>query len=482
MIEIIYFMFLFLISFGIGKKVLNLFKFRLSFLEELVFSVGLGYLMLSLTTFFLGIFQLYYSIVFYLVLSLLFLFLIPTMLKFLVLLPKKIMNNHKGLNRLGKILSILLLFLFFLNLFGTVSPPHGIDVTVYHLSIPKLYIMKQGITYLPTINQEAYPQGFEMLFLIGLILKNGILAKLFAYSFGVLLALALFSFGKRFFNPQIGILSAIIFYTLPIVVEYNVQAYVDIGSAWLVFMCVYAFIYWYKNNYETRWLVLSAIFAGFAVSAKIIGASIIIAICLVLVSLIFFKKIPFDKGIKSLLIFGGIACLIYSPWFLKNLIYRGNPFFPYFYKYFGGTDWSNVVESHRQHTGTVVYGGHNILYILLVPFVLIFNSGAQGSFLGWGPIFLAFIPLYFLKKNKDKTMNLLFYISALMFLIWYVASPIKSIRVLYIYPLLAIIAGFVIFWLLQYKPLRKVIIILIFSTFLFGMILAIGIRIKTGQL
>ena len=136
MIELIYFILLFLISFGIGKKILDFFKAKLFFLEEVVFSVGLGYLVISLVTLLLGIFQLYYAIVFYLLFGLLFLFLIPTILKFLAKVPKEIVGNYKKLGKIGKTTSFMLLFLFALNLFGAMSPPYGIDVTAYHFSIP----------------------------------------------------------------------------------------------------------------------------------------------------------------------------------------------------------------------------------------------------------------------------------------------------------------------------------------------------------
>ena len=73
--------------------------------------------------------------------------------------------------------------------------------------------------------------ALNMLFLIGLIIKNGILAKLFAYSFGIILALSLYAFCRRFLTKTAGLFAAMILYTLPIVVEYTVQAYVDIGTA-----------------------------------------------------------------------------------------------------------------------------------------------------------------------------------------------------------------------------------------------------------
>lgn len=483
MIELAYLGFFALAAFGIGSLALNYFKARFhSFAEEFFFSVGIGYGLIALMAYPLGFLGLLYKQVFLLI----FLSFAILSHKRIVYLLKKVFYFSRTRVR-PDAFSVLLLvaaFFAFFNLIASLAPPWSYDATVYHLAVPKIYAAEHGFVALPSLLQSNWVMIPHMLFLAATLIKNSVLANLVNFSFGLFLAVGIFSFGSRFFGRNVGMLAASIFLTLPIIIVHSVSAHADLPLAFFAFLSFYAFMLWSAQERASPvfWLAISAIAAGLAASSKMTGLAIIPIMGLLVFSrILFLNKASFR--ISSLfipVIFGVIAVAAASPAYIKNLVYSGNPFFPLFYDVFGGKFLNSTVSSYffiETDYGT----GRGLLSFLLLPWNMTMDPLKFVELLGIGPLFLAFVPLViFVKKNRA----LIFTLAAglLCLVAWFLAS--QALRyVIYALPLFSIIAACVIFSLsavqgFSGKALRYFIAVVIAAVLIFNTALLFGANAK----
>ena len=59
------------------------------------------------------------------------------------------------------------------------APPHGAtDPLAYQLALPKIFLQKGYLSFEATITGALYPDNMNMLYVVGLALRNGALAQL----------------------------------------------------------------------------------------------------------------------------------------------------------------------------------------------------------------------------------------------------------------------------------------------------------------
>jgi len=159
-----------------------------------------------------------------------------------------------------------------------------------------------------------------------------------------------------------------------------------------IFLSFYAFIIWSSHSHGNRWLLLSAVMAGFAAGTKMTGIFSIAAIgFLILYSELILAKSRLKNIVVSLGLFSVVSVITAFPFYLKNIIFTGNPFFPLLTNIFGGKFFNPAVLDVWISSGT----GISIASLLLVPWNLTMHSLKFEEVLGVGPLFLAFIPLLF---------------------------------------------------------------------------------------
>jgi len=487
MIEILYFIPIILVCYGFGAFIFKLFKFEFnSSLEKSFFSIAIGLFFYSFLTMVLGFLGYLYKPLFYLIFILgliIFSKQIISLISNIISFFNKFRLKYDIFTFLAAFLAILILF----NLIATMVPPWEIDTVLYHATLPKVYSMNHKIVYTPYDRNSFWPLFMEMLYLIGTILKNGILGKLFAWFSGVLVTLAIISFCKRFFSKNIGIIAAAIFYTTPLVMQFNTTGMVDISLGFFIFMAYYSFSIWFSSQ-KTKWLVLSAIFAGVSSSIKINGSFPMIILALgIFYRLMIYGKASLKNLKKSILLgilFTVIMYFIFAPWLIRNYVWTGNPFFPFLYNVFGGKYWS-LALTERLNAGFNEWGlgKSSMLGFFMLPFYATFFTQKFGELLGIGPIYLAFVPLVFFIKRK-KMINYLLIFSFLSITLWFFFFS-RQLRLLqFIFPYLAIVAAYVIIKLLKPR-FRKIILLLFISYLLFSGLIWVGAngkQIKRGLL
>lgn len=488
---ILFFLLVLSVSFALGRKILALMGIKLeSSLENFVFSFPLGMSVLAYMTFFLGIMGLLYKSVLIAALLIIFIILIKDIRSTALMLfnfanslnIKNIIKKHRsGLNFFSVLAAFLFLFAA-LNFIISFSPPWHYDVAAYHLAVSKIYIREHQIIYLPYIFFSNLPPLVDSISLMGLLLHSGILSNLFGYSLGIAFLLAIYSFCRRFFNRMVAMLASLIFYSMPMVIGLSSTAHVDVQFALFIFLSFYGlFLYFNTENYKN--LALCAIFAGFGVVSKIFGAVAASGILLLLAIHTFHglakKKFNYKTALGILMIFCFIAAAVALPWLLKNYFYTGNPLWPAFNEVFHGKYWDRGHQEDLSHMINIRQT--SLINYLRLPLDIHTQAGKDIGNIdedeGIGPYFLAFLPLYFFLRRKNRIIDIFFIMLLVYITMWFFLSYFLR-YLIFIMPMVAIISGYVIAELAKNKYLSKILKILLVLTFSFNFLIWFGSNAK----
>ncbi|HID62047.1 MAG TPA: phospholipid carrier-dependent glycosyltransferase [Anaerolineae bacterium] len=424
-------------------------------LEEIVFSAAMGLGALSLLTLGLGLVGLFYRWLFWLLFLVLAVVLYPQVRAIASRLREgPILPTGTGLNR---ILAIYLGFILILSFFQCLTPPIAWDSQVYHLTGPKLYRQAHLLPVDIDLPYLGFPSLLEMLFTAGLLLKGDVVAKLIHYTYGLLTLLALFAFARRYFNRKVAWLSMAILYSIPSLVLVSTWAYVDLGLIFYEFTAFYALMRWlevrdkpFGSAQGRRWLALTAILCGLALGVKYTGVILPITLALIIAS----KLRPEGRREtgRALLLFGLLAIVVASPWYLKNFFSTGNPVYPFL---FGGTYWDEFRAWWYSRAGTgLAFTAPWRLLIAPWEMTVLGIQGTENYDATIGPILLTVVPLLALVWRKiaseeRRVIGYAFLVCLVQYLFWLygVAQSALLIQTRLLFPifaLLALLAGYTV--------------------------------------
>ncbi|MBW2606238.1 MAG: glycosyltransferase family 39 protein [Deltaproteobacteria bacterium] len=348
-------------------------------------------------------------------------------------------------------------------------PPVSRDALTHHLAVPKLYLKHCSIYEIPDLKCSYYPMNLDLLYLISLYFRNDIIPKYIHFSFALLTAWLIFSYLKRRIDRLYALLGVILFLSLPVIIKLSITVYVDLG---LIFFSTASLIYllkWIETDFKIKYLVISAIWCGFALGTKYNGLIVLFLLTL-FVPFIYLRSVRGEtsrqiKAIGYCAAFVLISLIIFSPWMIRNNTWTGNPIYPLYESFFNpkkvvpiitkapDTDSSDstnnasdVVKKPKGRWGhfavrKIVYG-EKWWETALIP-VRVFFQGKDDNpkyFDGrLNPIlfifpFFAFIRI---KKNDQsfRTEKKIFFAFAVLFLLY--AFVQTDMRIRYISPIIA---------------------------------------------
>ena len=329
MVELVYILLISIVAVGVGLTLLRrigpIFESRA---EELIFSLGLGLGTLALGILFLGFAHLLYREVFYGVLVLGAL----AGRKELVGLAGRLQGGLSGISLNWRLFHFWLIALIglglLLNLMRALLPAHGaVDPLAYHLALPKLYLLKQHISFERSLTGSLYPDNIGMLYLLAIGLRDASLAQVVHWFMGTATVLAIWCFSRGYFNAKAGVWAAAIYAYMPVFVFFSPLAYIDVGVGLFQFLGFWALVKWLDEG-GLRTLVLTAIFMGLAMGAKHTAIFMTVLIAVVIVVYGLYQKKNIRHLIISLALYSAIAIGVASPWYLRAVWEAGNPVWP----------------------------------------------------------------------------------------------------------------------------------------------------------
>ncbi|MBI5623482.1 MAG: glycosyltransferase family 39 protein [Elusimicrobia bacterium] len=289
----------------------------------------------------------------------------------------------------------LVLFLMFLaafDFFAAFMPEIFYDALVYHLGLPELYWTKGAIVPVPELLYSGLPLMVQMLYAAALPLGGDALCRVLHWSFGVETVLLTFALGRRLAGRNdaaasagrgAGLLAAALFYGIPLVSAMSWKSAVELGQAVFQTAALLALVICVSRADKTRpWALAAGLLTGFAMGSKYQAWPMLPVLCLALLWV--WRDRPEKR--RDLLVFAGAAVLAVAPWCVKNILHYGNPLYPIFHEYFGGSPvvprWRELMgDAESVRISEVLGSWKSLLFWLTHPWRIPFENMDHGSIL-----------------------------------------------------------------------------------------------------
>lgn len=309
-------------------------------------------------------------------------------------------------------------------------PPTARDELTHHLALPRLYAAAGRIFEVPFAPYSYYPMLLDMLYTPWVQWGWDFVPKLIHGLFGYLTALLLYAYLAHRLNPLYGLLGFFIFIFTPAILRLSHWGYVDLG---MTFFSTAALLCLLRRGEDQKWLALGGLLAGFAIATKPNG---------LLVLLLLFWFLPFILGgeerngrglARDVALFLLLTLIPVFPWFLKNLVWTGNPVFPLFTNLLGGEDGGGG-SGLGIFTKREFFYGESWWQIAALPLRVFFvGRDDQPQYFDGvlNPMLILFLPWAF--KGKWLEEKKLFFAFALFYLLF--AVFLTELRIRYILPI-----------------------------------------------
>lgn len=325
--------------------------------------------------------------------------------------------SEKNLHYIEASLICLLAILITSIVILSMVPPVSKDALVHHLAVPKLYLKHGGIYEIPFMGFSYYPMNLDLLYMIPLYFGNDIAPKFMHFVFALLTAWLIFEYIKHRANSIYGLLGAVFFLSIPIIIKLSITVYVDLGEIFFSFASLLLLLKWIKSGFRLRFIIFSGLFCGLALGTKYSGLVTLILLTL----FVPFLYARYNRGGRSNfsipimygIIFFLISLFIFSPWMIRNYYWKSNPIYPLHNKLFNppqSLPKSSLLKGAVIKKNSGFFTFRSMIYhetgwqIALLP-IRIFFQGKDGSsqyFDGKLNPFLLFLPLLaFMRFKKD---------------------------------------------------------------------------------
>jgi hypothetical protein len=458
---------------SIGKGILNLFKGAPhSLLENILFSLGLGLGTLSLLGFALGTTGFYSSVVMRFAFALLTLVSIFLNARFKSVFHEDVraIKSQSSSRFILALSSTMLACIIILNLVAALGPEVFYDSLVYHLGLPKLYLLNGRI--IPTLNNiySGVPFNAEMLYGFGLAIGGEGVAKLIPFSLGLAILVLMFSWIRRYSSRDAALVAMLLFYSSPMIAAQSWHTLVELSWCYHSLLAMYCVITADADKIASyRRLALAGIFTGLALGTKYNAITSAAALFVVLV--LKFKSLPNlsrSEALKRLGFFLFATGIVASPWIAKNYFYYQNPIFPMFDGWFfpdsRGVDWRGLAADAKGRS----------LQSLFTPWGLWDSVAALWSnewrgldSLGMG--FIVLLPWVFFLRWRTLPVQMTYLALIMGWAGWTLSSRMPRFMI-FIIPLLAIILAMGIFSVDITKKLRRMVLCLMFAGCAFNIV------------
>jgi hypothetical protein len=331
----------------------------------------------------------------------------------------------------SRLLTLFIAATLLLTLVVCLLPPTAWDSLTYHLVGPERYLKAHRMTFELYNYYLFFPSFTEMLFLAGMALKGDVIPRLIHFSYLLLTLAALAAFARRHWEGRYALPAVALFLSIPTAVTIASWAYVDLAVTFYTFGAVHALLNWLRSVGDSSeqdpaappgmgWLVVAGLMAGAAASVKYTGASALLALGVLLLWSFIRRRLPVHRFWRAALLVLALALLVALPWYAKNALVTGNPFYPLIW---GGKGWNHISSQWLLVLGQE----KSVLDLLLVPWTLtvIGTQGTQAFDSTVSPLFLALLPLLLVVRRKAHSIGQLLLVSAVGFAAW-IASGVVS--------------------------------------------------------
>ncbi|MBN1688192.1 MAG: hypothetical protein JW893_03755 [Candidatus Omnitrophica bacterium] len=276
------------------------------------------------------------------------------------------------------------------------------DSLVYHLYLPKMFVLMGKIWHIPYSEHAFWPLLAEMSFVPGEVLHTIVLSKAVSFLLYVALSLSCGYFvWTRTQNMTASLLTTLLIAGGPVFFFHAPSTYNDIFFSTFLIMAL--LLMRMESSKGKGWGVsfLAGLFCGAAVATKYLALYGVVAMSPVIL-LEWFQGHQKKQVFRNNLLFLFGLTLAGLPFYLRSWIVYGNPVFPFAQKIFGtpfgyGLTQAGLVGSNVSHfiAGT----GKGVLDFILLPVSMTFKPALFGGD-KLGLLFLVSFPLMLFSFRK----------------------------------------------------------------------------------
>jgi hypothetical protein len=213
-------------------------------------------------------------------------------------------------------------FLYFLTALAPESSPDGM---AYHLGVVAKYQRTHGFPRITTDIYASLSEGIELLFLWAFEYGRHSAAALVHFAFLIALTFMILSYARRIGRPNVGVAAAIFTYASPVVGLDGSIAYIDVGTAAVLFALFYLLQIWDQDK-NPQLLIPIGILAGYSYAVKYTA---FVAVPYAL-GFIVWKSWRARKPVfRPAMVVSILALAFILPWMAKSWIEVSNPFSPF---------------------------------------------------------------------------------------------------------------------------------------------------------
>jgi hypothetical protein len=319
----------------------------------------------------------------------------------------------------GRIPLALTGLLVLLAFFHVLVPTTFFDALAYHLEVPARFLQAGGVCPIPENSYAAVPLLQWMLNTLALGLAGGVLAQLVHFSF-FLLALGLaWSWSRRILGGAAAAWGTVLIAALPPFLVETAHAGTDWPTACFTLAAVFLLA---GDAREPGRMALAGICAGCAAGTKYpaLATAFLAPLAAGVLTDLWGRK-PARETIRTWAVFLAAAMAAAAPWYLLNLVFTGDPFYPLFSLLPAVPGGGATLMADMR----AVYPAWSDAWTwILVPwrFVYSFSDFALGT--GVGVLPLALLPALFALRGRWRGSRFLALWMALASCAWYASFRI----------------------------------------------------------
>ncbi len=321
---------------------------------------------------------------------------------------------------------MLLVFFFLLVFLGETTPEIFYDALYYHIAIPNLYQVVGRLIDVPTLLFSNFVLTIQWLFGLAMTMASEQAAKLLHGSCALLTVAAFMAMERKYFSPGAGWIASVVYLSTPIVGINVISTGTDVAWSFLQLSAALAFLRALLEP-SKKSLALAGTLAGLAASCKYPGLAYLPVAVLILA----WKRKSEDKSawpavFHDVLWFSVPAFLMVCPLLGRNIVFHGNPLYP-----FGGTTWGHppidphywsifVSDAHARNFHNTFETFESTKRYLLHPWYFTMTGNDNGTWVG--PLFLMALPLAFVVSSPKPAYRWLARFAGALWLLWMLTS------------------------------------------------------------
>lgn len=216
------------------------------------------------------------------------------------------------------------------SLVAALAPPTAGDALCYHLELPKQFLIRHGLVFLPYHDNSTFPLLAEMWYLWGLALQGGVCAQLVHWGLGLLLALGSVVLATPIVGrPWAWVVGALVL----LVPGVNNQMTAPLNDVALAAVTVLATAAWWRaaaGGEGRRWFLLAGVMAGAALGTKYVALLFVPALAVPWLWLAVRRPERRRELLQGAAVVAVVAASVAGVWYVRAAWYRGNPVYPFF--------------------------------------------------------------------------------------------------------------------------------------------------------